>query len=129
MKKLLIGLFISIIALTLVGSFWFINRGCESKKTPLLLSPTNEYLAYLEQTDCGATGPLVTDVVLKRAGVLNSIPIFSVAAYESYKGYLESVSLEWIDDHTLNICARLPLFSEGLSSWEQVKVTHDCGKL
>lgn len=126
MIKFLIGLFILIVALTLVGSFWFMNRNCESKKTPLLLSPTSEYLAYLEQTDCGATGPLVTDVALKKTGVLNSTPLFSVAAYESYKGYLKSVSLEWTDDHTLNICARLPRFSEALSSWDNIKVTHVC---
>lgn len=124
-KRVFIASLIAIVVISIGSVVWVFSLSCDSRESHVVRSPTGEFVVQLRQSGCGATTPTFTDVVLKKDSLYNKLP-FIDSTLLSYKGYMNSITLEWVDEYTLKICSKIPLDFEKKQNLDKIKIIKAC---
>jgi len=83
---------------------WWMFTACQSRISQRVYSPSAEYLADVEEADCGAVGGFETDVILRRKPYWASSPRLNTASEVfTLKGSSSRINVGWEGENQLRI--------------------------
>ena len=99
---------------------------CERRYASKISSPSNQYNAFVGDSNCHSTTPYIANVKVSELLLGFTIPYITEKAIFSYRGTINDVDIAWINQTTLKISYKdcREIYRQD-DSWKGIKIIYE----